>query len=107
MNGITSQRVPGQGWPGRGSMGSCRRARDGCARLREAPRVARKTNDPKDFGRVAVLAGGWVSGRACEVPVALRADANARPGMAGPGVNGELPSRQGWLRQAAGGAARG
>ncbi len=67
----------------------------------------RRTTNPQDFGRVAVLAGGWVSGRACEVPVALRADANARPGMAGPGRDGQMPSRQGWRRQAAGGVARG
>ncbi|HEY9545460.1 MAG TPA: hypothetical protein VIR56_05615 [Solimonas sp.] len=50
---------------------------------------------PKDFGRVAVLAGGWVSDCAYEVPVALRAVANARPWMAGPGHDRVMVFRHG------------
>ncbi len=67
----------------------------------------RRTGNPKDFGRVALLMGGWVSGRVGEVPVALRAGANARPWMAGPGFLGEVMSRHGWQLCSAEGVAHG
>lgn len=48
-----------------------------------------KPPGPEVFGKVAVLMGGWVSHRAWVMPrMASPAMANARPGMAGPGVGG-------------------
>jgi hypothetical protein len=49
--------------------------------------MSRRVVDAAEFGRVAVLMGGWVSRRDGEVPVAPRATANARPRRAGPGVD--------------------
>lgn len=67
-------------------MDRCRRARDGGAKLPEASRVARKTHNPKDFGRVAVLAGGWSSER----QVALWSGEGIHAALLGRGVDATL-----------------
>ena len=45
--------------------------------------MRKRTSDPAEFGRVAVLMGGWVSGAVSRA--LLAGAANARPWMAGPG----------------------